>query len=199
MIAAEHSRRMSVDEWRALLRRSSVKYEYSDGWVHAMAGGTADHSTVAVNLTHDLFDALSDGPCRVYNSDMAVRLSPTDYRFPDASVTCDARDSGSVTEIEFPRVLVEVLSDSTECEDRTVKARLYRACQTVEEYAFIATRYRAVEVYRRASDLWTAEVYLPGDTAALNSIDVRLAVDALYRRTDVPEGRQPDTPAHGND
>jgi hypothetical protein len=55
-----------------------------------------------------------------------------------------------------------------------------------------------VEVYRRAGDFWTADVYLPGDTAALNSIDVRLAVDALYRRTDVPEGRQQELPANGN-
>lgn len=199
MVAAAQARRMSVAEWRDLLRRSSVKYEYSDGWVYAMPGGTANHSRIAVNLTHDLDDALGDGPCGVYNSDMAVRLSPTEYRFPDVSVTCDEHDQGDITEIASPRVLVEVLSDATEREDRTAKVHLYRACPTVEEYAFIITRYRAVEVYRRAGDAWTAEVYVPGETAALNSIDVRLVVDALYRRTDVPEGRQRDAPANGND
>ena len=162
MVAAQERRRMGLEEWRDLVLHGDVKYEYSDGWVYAMAGGTADHSTVALNLTHDLFDALGDGLCRVYNSDMAVRLAPSEYRFPDASVTCDARDTGSVTEIAFPRLLVEVLSDSTEREDRTTKARLYRGCPTVEEYAFITTRFRAVEVYRRAGDLWTVEVYLPG-------------------------------------
>jgi len=174
MVAAEERHRIGLEEWRDLALHSDVKYEYSDGWVYAMAGGTADHSTVALNLTHDLFDALGDGLCRVYNSDMAVRLAPTEYRFPDASVTCDARDSGSVTEIAFPRLLVEVLSDSTEREDRTTKARLYRGCPTVEEYAFITTRFRAVEVYRRAGDLWTVEVYLPGDMAVLSSIAVRI-------------------------
>lgn len=193
MAAAEEPRRIGVGEWRDLLLRSDVKYEYSDGWVYAMAGGTADHSTVALNLTHDLFDALGDGPCRVYNSDMAVRLSPTEYRFPDASVTCNACDIGSVTEIVFPRLLVEVLSDSTEREDRTTKARLYRGCPTVEEYAFIATRFRSVEVYRRTGELWTAEIYLPEDTVVLSSIDVRIAVDGLYRRSAVPEGRRADT------
>lgn len=194
MVAAKEPYRIGVEEWRNLLRQSDVKYEYSDGWVYAMAGGTADHSTVALNLTHDLFDALGVGPCRVYNSDMAVRLAPSEYRFPDASVTCDARDSGSVTEITFPRLLVEVLSDSTEREDRTTKARLYRGCPTVEEYAFITTRFRAVEVYRRAGDLWTAEIYLPGDTIVLSSIDVRIPVNDLYRRSAVPEGRRADMP-----
>jgi Uma2 family endonuclease len=113
-------------------------------------------------------------------------------------VSCDERDQGDVAEIAFPRVLVEVLSDATEREDRTVKARLYRACPTVEEYTFIAARYRAVEVYRRAGDFWTADIYLPGDTVALNSIDVRLEVDALYRRTDVPDGRRQDTTENAN-
>lgn len=194
MVAAKEPYRIGVEEWRNLLRQSDVKYEYSDGWVYAMSGGTADHSTVALNLTHDLFDALDVGPCRVYNSDMAVRLAPSEYRFPDASVTCDARDSGSVTEITFPRLLVEVLSDSTEREDRTTKARLYRGCPTVEEYAFITTRFRAVEVYRRAGELWTAEIYLPGDTIVLSRIAVRIPVNDLYRRSAVPEGRRADTP-----
>jgi len=194
MVAVEERHRIGLEEWRDLVLHGDVKYEYSDGWVYAMAGGAADHSTVALNLTHDIVDALGDGLCRVYNSDMAVRLAPTEYRFPDASVTCDARDSGSVTEIAFPRLLVEVLSDSTEREDRTTKARLYRGCPTVEEYVFITTRFRAVEVYRRAGDLWTVEVYLPGDTAVLSSINVRIPVNDLYRRSAVPEGRQADTP-----
>ena len=194
MVAAEERHRIGLEEWRDLALHGDVKYEYSDGWVYAMAGGTADHSTVALNLTHDVVDALGDGLCRVYNSDMAVRLAPTEYRFPDASVTCDARDSGSVTEIAFPRLLVEVLSDSTEREDRTTKARLYRGCPTVEEYVFITTRFRAVEVYRRAGDLWTIEVYLPGDMAVLSSINVRIPVNDLYRRSAVPEGRRADTP-----
>lgn len=198
MVAAKEPHCIGVTEWRDLMRRGDVKYEYSDGWVSAIAGGTADHSTVALNLTHDVFDALGTGPCRVYNSDMAVRLSATEYRFPDASVTCDAQDSGSVTEIAFPRLLVEVLSDSTEREDRTTKARLYRGCPTVEEYAFITTRFRAVEVYRRAGEMWTAEIYLPGDTVVLGSINVRIPVNDLYRRSTVPEGQRVDTPPHAH-
>lgn len=170
MVAAEERHRIGLEEWRDLVLHGDVKYEYSDGWIYALAGGTADHSTVALNLTHDVVDALGDGLCRVYNSDMAVRLAPTEYRFPDASVTCDARDN------------------------RTTKARLYRGCPTVEEYAFITTRFRAVEVYRRAGDLWTIEVYLPGDTAVLSSINVRIPVNDLYRRSAVPEGRRADTP-----
>jgi Uma2 family endonuclease len=83
-------------------------------------------------------------------------------------------------------VVIEVLSDSTEQEDRTAKFALYLACPSVQEYMLIVTAYRAVEVYRRAEPRWTFESYGSGDTVVLESIDVRLPVDQLYRLTDVP-------------
>jgi Uma2 family endonuclease len=106
-------------------------------------------------------------------------------------VTCDERDQGAVKEVRAPRVAVEVLSDSTEREDRTEKFALYRACPTVEEYVLIATRYQAVEVYRRAPDDWTVHVYRPGERVELRSIAVQFAVADLYRLSQVPAPRRP--------
>ena len=192
MVAQEdRARHYTVEEWRALLEHSDIKYEYHDGWLVAMAGGNLDHSRVAINAIRALEDGLGDGPCRVYNSDAAVRLSPSDYRFADAVVSCDARDRGRVTEVQAPRVVVEVLSDSTEREDRTEKFALYRACPTVEEYVLIATKYQAIEVYRRAPGDWTAHVYQPGELVELRSIAVQLAVTDLYRLSEVPAPRRP--------
>jgi Uma2 family endonuclease len=187
----EPARRYTVDEWRALLEHSDIKYEYHNGWLVAMAGGTADHSTIKINAIRDLQDALRDQACRVYDSDMAIRLAPNEYRFADAVVTCDERDRGTVKEIRAPRVVVEVLSDSTEREDRTDKFALYRACPTVEEYVLIATRYQAVEVYRRAPGDWTHHVYLPGELVELRSIAAQFAVSDLYRYTEITATRPP--------
>jgi Uma2 family endonuclease len=192
MVAQEdRARRYSVEEWRAILEHSDIKYEYHNGWLVAMAGGTLDHSRIAINAIRALEDEAGDGPCRVYNSDAAVRLSPSEYRFADAVVTCDERDQGAVKEVRAPRVAVEVLSDSTEREDRTEKFALYRACPTVEEYVLIATRYQAVEVYRRAPDDWTVHVYRPGERVELRSIAVQFAVADLYRLSQVPAPRRP--------
>jgi Uma2 family endonuclease len=101
-------------------------------------------------------------------------------------VTCDERDRWRVTEVQSPRVVVEVLSDSTERDDRTKKFTLCRTCPSVLEYVLIATRYQAVEVYRRPSSDWTTHVHAPGETVGLTSINVQLAVSDLYRLTDVP-------------
>ena len=144
-----------------------------------------------------LADRLDDGPCRVYNSDAAARLSPSRYTYPDATVTCDARDvpANDLMEIRVPRVVVEVLSDTTEAYDRGRKSAYYRTCPNVEEYVLVATEYQAVEVYRRTAGGWdTYRAYGPGDDVELISIGVRFPVDALYKRTgvpatlDVPEG-----------
>jgi Uma2 family endonuclease len=74
----------------------------------------------------------------VYNSDAAARLSASRFTYPDATVTCDERDRGNVKEVQSPRVIVEVVSDTTEAYDRGSKFGFYRACPAVEEYVLVA-------------------------------------------------------------
>jgi Uma2 family endonuclease len=178
---------MTVDEWREMERQSKTKHEYFDGQVYAMAGGTLDHSFVAVNVVALLNRALGRRPCRAYNSDAAARLSPTCFTYPDATVTCDEQDRGRTTEIQTPHVIVEVLSDSTEARDRGMKFEYYRACPSVQEYALVSTRRQLIEVYRRTPEGWMLHIYGPGDEVEFTSIDVHLPVAAIYEGTDVPE------------
>lgn len=81
---------------------------------------------------------------------------------------------------------MEVLSDSTEKEDRTTKFAIYRSCPTVQEYVLIATELQTVEVFRRGEPRWTYQWYELGEGIELESIGARLAMDHLYRLTDVP-------------
>src|SRR5205807_8592596 len=107
---------------------------------------------------------------------------------PDVTVTCDERDMGKITEIQAPRVIVEVLSSSTETYNRGRKFGYYRACPTIQEYVLVATDYQAVEVFRRTVKSWTEyQAYGPGDEVELTSINVRFPLAALYRRTTVLE------------
>jgi len=179
---------MTVDEWRELEQRSrDVKHEYIDGYVYAMAGGTLDHSLVAVNAVALLNDAFGDGPCIAYNSDAAARLSPTCYTYPDATVTCDEHDRGRIREVRTPSLIVEVLSDTTEAYDRGDKFGYYRACPTVQEYVLVSTRHQLVEVFRRTLKGWEYQAYRPDDEVELTSMSLRFPLAALYRRTTVSE------------
>ncbi len=181
---------MTVEEWRELQRTShDVKYEYFNGRVYAMAGGTLDHGSIGINVCSILREKLAEkgSSCRVYNSDVAVRLSPLHYTFPDATVTCDKRDRGRDLEIQCPSVIVEVLSNSTEARDRGEKFRRSREHPAVQEYVLVSTKYQLVELYRRSPEGWVLHVFGPSDTVELASLGISFPVAALYRYTDVPE------------
>src|SRR2546421_10781891 len=102
---------MTVDELRELERTNpDAKYEYIDGQVYLMSGGSLAHSRISTNTVRTLEDALGNQPCYVYNSDASVRVSETLYPYPDASVSCDPGDRPTIEQIEVhtPRVVVEV-------------------------------------------------------------------------------------------
>lgn len=190
MVAQGKPKRLTIEEWRELERANpDVKYEYIDGQVYLMSGGSLAHSRIGSNTVRALEDALGGERCYVYNSDASVRLSETRYTYPDASVSCDQRDQPTTERIQVqaPRLVVEVLSDSTEGKDRITKAHVYRACPTIQEYMLVATKYQAVEVQRRAGDEWTLHLFGPGDEIELVSIGARFPLAALYRGTAVPE------------
>src|SRR5437763_10285279 len=168
MVAQPAPRGMSVDEWRELERAShDIKHEYIDGQMYAISGGSLAHGSVGSNAVRTLQDALRAArrPCYAYNSDVAVRISSRRYTYPDASVTCDERDrpTPDKTEVQSPRVIVEVLSASSEAYDRGEKFGYYRSCPHVQEYVLIATKYQIIEVYHRTSSRWTYDAYGPGD------------------------------------
>ncbi len=117
IVAQREPQRMTVDDWRELERTShDIKHEYIDGLVYAMSGGSLAHGRIGSNAVRTLEDALASvgKPCDVYNSDVAVHLSPRRHTYPDASVTCDDRDRSAPdkTDVQAPCVIVEVLSES---------------------------------------------------------------------------------------
>jgi Uma2 family endonuclease len=182
---------VSVEEWRELECTShDIKHEYIDGHVYTMVGGTLAHSHVSTNALIALRSALASRSCNAYNSDAAARLSPTRYTYPDVTVTCDERDqpTNDQREIQAPRVIVEVLSETTERYDRGLKFAYYRECRSIQEYVLVSTAYQAVEVYRRTPRGWTSyQPYGPGENIDLTSIDVHLPLAALYELSNVPE------------
>ncbi|MBA2286713.1 MAG: Uma2 family endonuclease [Ktedonobacteraceae bacterium] len=193
MVAQRGPQYMTVTEWRELERTShDIKHEYIDGQVYAMSGGSLAHGRIGSNAVRILEDALATArkPCNVYNSDVATRLSARRYTYPDVSVTCDERDrpAPDKTEVQAPHVIVEVLSDSTEAYDRGRKFSFYRACPTVQEYVLVATRYQAVEVYRRTPQGWAIyQSYGPGDEIELTSLEIHFPLTALYKNAGVLE------------
>lgn len=183
MIAEPYQSRMTVEEYLALDRASEdVRYEYIDGIVTMLAGGTNNHSRICLNIGRELSIALRGKPCEAFTSDLKVSISATRYVYPDVSVSCDQRDIEEKSDIMYsPRVVIEVLSPSTGSRDRRQKFTYYRGCPSVQEYVLVSTDEPAVDVYRRASEkLWTLHLFGPGDDVELKSIQVTVPIAAFY-------------------
>ncbi len=138
MTASPNRLTMSVEEYLALDRNSTeTRYEYIDGHVTMMAGGTLDHATISLNMASTLRGLLRGSSCRVFALDARVRLSATRYVLPDVTVSCDGRDQGRIDVIQYPHLIVEVLSPSTEDYNRGRKFTYYRECPTIQEYVMV--------------------------------------------------------------
>ena len=175
---------MSVEDYLVLNRNSKdARYEYLDGELRMLAGGSPDHSIIIANLTAAIKGSLKGSQCRVYNSDLQLRLSEKRYVFPDVTISCDERDRNQKEMIRHPRVVVEVLSPTTEATDRGKKAAYYRACPTIQEYMMVDSEEVFVEVHRREEERWTINTFEPGDTITLESLGVRFPIEDAYEGT----------------
>jgi Uma2 family endonuclease len=175
---------MSVEDYLILNKSSKdARYEYLDGELRMLAGGSPDHSIIIANLTATIKGPLKGSPCRVYNSDVQLQLSERRYVFPDITVSCDQRDQNQKEAIRYPRVVVEVLSPSTEATDRGRKAAYYRACPTIQEYVMVDTVEVFIELHRREEERWTINTFEPGDTITLESLGVQFLIEDAYEGT----------------
>jgi Uma2 family endonuclease len=172
---------MTVEEYFQLEENDpDTRYEYIDGYVYAMAGGTANHDTIKSNIQRILWNLLRGSKCRVYSSDMKVYISETRYFHPDVIVTCDPRDRGTIQAIRSPRLVVEVLSPTTELTDRTWKLKNYCAHPTIEEYVLVDSQSLKIESYHKEQNKWIYEAFETTDEVTLHSLDAHFSFADAY-------------------
>jgi Uma2 family endonuclease len=182
MVASPHPA-LSPEEYLQLEAESAIKHEYIDGEVFAMAGASDAHVTIAGNLFALLRNHVRGSGCRVYIADMKARIETRNrFYYPDVMVTCNPQDQETPTYKRFPKLVVEVLSDSTEAFDRGDKFADYQALESLEEYVLINTRHQRVECFRRnEAGLWVLQYYTPEQGRfALYSLNFEVSLEALY-------------------
>lgn len=164
--------------WEA---EQTERHEFVNGYAYAMAGSSPRHSRIAMNCTAALLASLSR-ECAPFESGQRIAtVGGTRYRYADASVVCGAGIFQGSTLLN-PTVIIEVLSQSTEADDRGEKWDEYRQIETLQDYLLVWQRKVQVEQYQRRGDLWVYKVYPAGDTIYLSD-KTPLKVDALYDRS----------------
>ncbi len=175
---------MTEEEYLAFDRASDWKHEYVGGKVIAMSGGTVFHGGVAVGIAGEFRVTLRGRKCRVYSADVRVNIpEKRSYVYPDVSVVCgrpEYRDTTKDT-ILNPKVIVEVLSPSSDDYDRGEKFDLYRSIPSLMHYVIAAQDKPLLEVHTRQDDgSWHCTVYGPGMKAAFTAIGCELEMDLVY-------------------
>ena len=183
MVALPDRLFMSAAEYLDWEPTQEERHEYWDGEVVAMSGGTRNHNRISGNFFKLLDDALLNRDCDVYIADVKVQVEPgRKYFYPDVVVTCDERDDDAQI-VQFPCLIIEVLSPSTEAIDRGAKFARYRQFRSLQEYVLVLVDRPKVEVFRRNNlNQWVLSEYDLEDTLLLESIDVEVTIFNLYRQ-----------------
>jgi Uma2 family endonuclease len=177
----------SLEEYFALEKASDARFEYWDGDIVCMSGGSIAHARISGNVFYRLSQRLNGGPCQAFTAEMAI-WTPTlpPYRYPDASVVCGEPTAKNIQGIEAlinPVLIVEVLSPTTALHDRENKFVAYQAISTFSEYLLIAQDIPRVTHYRRQADSsWAREdVSDIAAALALDSVDCQLSLQEIYK------------------
>ena len=176
--------RLTVAEYLAFEAQSEIKHEYIDGELYDMTGGTDKHSRIAANIIGALFALISNPDCRVYTSDMRVKVAAGRYVYPDLSVGCGRarhEDDGE-TSLLNPVVVVEVTSPTSMTRDHGLKRDMYQGMPSIQAYLIIDQREVRVDLHRRGEWEWSLSTYRSLDAAvSLESLGCELPLEQIYR------------------
>lgn len=188
---------VTYETYLSLEAESDSKYEYHDGFIVAMAGGTPAHSQLGANIVTELNLAIrSEGlSCRVYNSDLKVRLETLNRTYyPDASVGCEEpsfsqKDPHALIN---PILIVEVLSASNQSFDRGIKFHHYRQLDSLKEYLLISQTEVMVDVFsRQEEEVWKTRTIRGWDASLeLASLGCSIPLRNLYQQISGLKGEQ---------
>lgn len=185
---------LSFAEYQALEEAAGpdVRYEFMDGIVYAMSGGTVIHNRIIGNIAFSLQSHFRKEGCQVLTENVKLEVSQnTRYVYPDVMVSCSGRDWQANQLVKDPVFIVEVLSESTERKDLIEKVELYQSLPSLRAYVIVDQYSCWVRIYERSPDgTWAAHRHLNRreDVLSLTDPDWQLSLEEMYRN--VPFGNR---------
>lgn len=175
----------SLSDYLAWENDQSDRHEFYRGEIFAMVGARRVHGLIGLNLGATLKHHLKGSPCRAFVADMKVQVANDAIFYPDVFVTCDAADLQTELIFRSPKLMVEVLSPTTQAFDRSLKFAACRQIAALQEYLLVDPDTRRVEVFRR-NERGLFELHDQTDAAELflASVELRLAMGEVFDGVD---------------
>ena len=176
------------EQYLEIDRKAERRSEYANGEIMEMAGASREHNLIVTNLVGEFRGLLRGRPCETYSNDMRVKISPVRYAYPDVVVACDGPEfeDSAVDVLLNPVVIMEVLSLSTENDDRSWKFFHYRQLESLTDYVMLSQCQPLVEHYTRTSDDKWVLTDLCGLESVLRlpAIGCELPLPLIYERVE---------------
>jgi Uma2 family endonuclease len=178
---------LTINEFLEMEEASPTKHEYVAGQVYALAGASARHNSIAMNIAASLWNGARGGPCRVFGSDMLLRIGDVAVYYPDVQVVCEPHDA-TQSYVTEPCLIVEVLSPSTQSIDLREKWLAYRDIESLQAYLIVWRDQRRVMLHYRAEDdgQWYDTVLGGESTLRLHCPEMALSLGEIYEGVDLP-------------
>lgn len=183
MTAPAPRHRYTFRDYLELEEVAGVRHEFFDGEIYAMAGGTPEHAAMAAAVTTILGRQLDRASCRVYSSDLRLRVLATGLAtYPDVTVVCgpSERDPHSPTHVTNPKVLVEVSSNSTADYDRGEKLQHYQRIPSLEAIVLVDHASERIDLWTREGQAWRVRSFAAGEVVPLDTVGATVPVDEVY-------------------
>lgn len=181
---------LSPEEFHEFEENSPIKHEFWNGIPVAMAGGSDNHSIICNNIAGAARQLLKGKPCRARNSEKMVRIESANAEcYPDALIFCPpGRFKGKGDRVLLnPKVIFEVLSDSTERIDLGLKFQVYRACESITDYVLVSQDRVGVEHFQRVEGGWFLRSFNSlEDSIQFPDLDVALPLSEIYDELELP-------------
>lgn len=179
------SQQMTLEEYLEFDANAEGRFEYYNGEVFEMSGGSPEHSLLGNRVGFLLQRELIQKKCLVFNSEVQIKV-PTmlPYRYGDVSALCGKpiyEDLGNQKILVNPTLIVEVLSPSTEDFDRDLKFKGYKSIESLCEYVLVSQDKKFITLYTKYNEkFWFQSQYEAGETLKLESLDIELSVNEVY-------------------
>ncbi|MBI2481433.1 MAG: Uma2 family endonuclease [Planctomycetia bacterium] len=185
-MSTSEKRFISPDEYLKIERASEFRHEYYNGEMFAKSGSSRAHNLIAGNISAGFWDQFAGRDCEVYQSNMRVMADKKGiYAYPDVVTACDPQfEDEEFDTLINPRVIVEVLSKSTENYDRGTKFEMYRRIASLQDYVLVATDKMHIEHFQKQPDgRWILEEFdSPERTLAFETSNCILTVADVYTK-----------------
>jgi Uma2 family endonuclease len=169
---------MNPVEYLAWEIEQETRHELVDGYLYAMTGASLRHDEIAMNIAAALHTHLKGTPCRVYKSDIKIRVA-NDFYYPDITVRCGrSADQADQFSLSDPQCIIEVLSPSTQRFDRGDKRLAYQQLSSLREYILVSQDEILVEHF--VANLPVARLTGTSDTLDFASLDFSMTLEEIY-------------------